>query len=293
MNVLSVDVEDHFHVEAFAAHIPPDQWDLHESRVERNVARILELFARHQAKGTFFVLGWVAERFPGLSRQIAAAGHEIGCHSFAHRRLQSLTPEEFRIDLRKATRRLEDQVQQPIRCFRAPSFSVVKSTFWAFDILAEEGYTIDSSVFPVRHDLYGVPDGPRFPYLQKTPSGNSIFEFPPSTIRYGNTNWGVAGGGYLRLFPYTVSYRALRHINGVEGQSGMVYFHPWEIDADQPRIRARLRSRIRHYTNLSSTHHKVERLLKDFKFTTLSDACNLYSSYQSLKVKPLSLAQSV
>ena len=293
MNVLTVDVEDHFHVEAFAEHIPQDQWDLHESRVVRNVARILELFARHDAKGTFFMLGWVAKKFPGLSKQIAAAGHEIGCHSFAHQRLQGMTPEQFRIDLRKATRCLEDQIQQPIRCYRAPSFSVVKSTFWALDILAEEGYTIDSSVFPVRHDLYGVPDGPRFPHLQETFSGNRIFEFPPSTIRCGSANVGVAGGGYLRFLPYNVTRWAVRRINEVEGQSAMVYFHPWEIDSNQPRIQAGFRSRVRHYTNLSSTHRKIERLLEDFKFTTLSDACTVYSSYHTLKVEPLSVAPSV
>jgi polysaccharide deacetylase family protein (PEP-CTERM system associated) len=293
VNVLTVDVEDHFHVEAFAKHISQDQWDLHESRVVRNVTRILELFARHEAKGTFFMLGWVAKKFPGLSRQIAAAGHEIGCHSFAHQRLQGMTPEQFRIDLRKATRYLEDQIQRPIRCYRAPSFSIVKNTFWAFDILAEEGYNIDSSVFPVRHDLYGVPDGQRFPYLQKTGSGNRIFEFPPSTIRRGNTNWGVAGGGYLRFLPYDVTCWAVRRINEVEGQSAMVYFHPWEIDSDQPRIQAGFRSRVRHYTNLSGTHRKIERLLEDFKFTTLSQACALYSSYQTLNVKALSATRSV
>jgi len=293
MNALTVDVEDHFHVEAFAACISQDQWELHESRVERNVARILELFGRHDAQGTFFMLGWVAKKFPALSRRIASHGHEIGCHSFAHRRLHGMTPEQFRADLRNATRCLEDQIQKPIRCYRAPSFSVVKSTLWALDILAEEGFTIDSSMFPVRHDLYGVPDGPRFPYLQNTSSGNRIFEFPPSTIRYGNMNWGVAGGGYLRLLPYNVTCRALRHINDVEGHSAMVYFHPWEIDSDQPRIRASLRSRFRHYTNLSGTLRKIERLLKDFKFTTLSNACSLYSSYEPLKVKPLSIARSV
>ena len=239
------------------------------------------------------MLGWVAEKFPSLSRRIAAAGHEIGCHGFAHGRLQRLTPEQFRIDLRKATRYLEDQVQQPIRCYRAPSFSIVKSTFWAFDILAEEGFTIDSSVFPVRHDLYGVPDGQRFPHLQKTLSGNCIFEFPPSTIRYCNTNWGIAGGGYLRFLPYSTTYRALRHINDVENQPAMIYFHPWEIDPDQPRIQAGLRSRVRHYTNLSGTLRKIERLLQDFQFTTLSNACARYNAYQSVKAEPLTAARSV
>src|SRR5262249_36205980 len=156
-------------------------------RVERNVNRILELFDTHEAKGTFFILGWVADKFPGLTRQIAAGGHEIGCHGFAHRRLQRLTPEQFRIDLSSATQCLADQVQRQVQCYHAPSFSIVKNTFWGLDILAEEGYTIDSSVFPVRHDLYGVPDGQRFPYLHTTLSGSPIYEFPPSTVRYGRT----------------------------------------------------------------------------------------------------------
>ena len=292
MNVLTVDVEDYFHVEAFAGAIPPNQWEFYEPRVEGNVARILELLANYNVKGTFFILGWVAERFPKLSREIGSAGHEIGCHGFAHRRLQQLTPEQFRSDLRKATRCIEDQVQHRIRCYRAPSFSIVRSTFWAFDILAEEGFLVDSSVFPVRHDLYGVPDGQRFPYLQETAAGNRIFEFPPSTISYGNTNWGVAGGGYLRFLPYNVTSRALRHINSVERQPGMVYFHPWEIDPDQPRVQAALRSRLRHYTNLSGMHRKIERLLQNFKFTTLSNACSHYEAYRSLKALPLKAART-
>jgi polysaccharide deacetylase family protein (PEP-CTERM system associated) len=293
MNVLSVDVEDYFHVEAFVGQIRQRDWSTYQPRVDRNVARILELFARHKTIGTFFMLGWVAQRFPNMAREIAAAGHEIGCHGFAHQRLHRITPDEFRADLRKATQVLENQIQKPIRCYRAPSFSIVKSTLWAFDILAEEGYTIDSSVFPVRHDLYGVPDGQRFPYLQTTPSGNQVFEFPPSTIRLRNMNWGVAGGGYLRLLPYGVTWRALRHINGAERQPAMVYFHPWEIDPDQPRIQTCLRSSLRHYTNLSGMHRKIDRLLQEFPFTTLSNACSHYPAVQQLKVKQVSVARRV
>jgi len=280
-NVLSVDVEDYFNVEAFAAHISQDQWDSYEPRVERNVHRILELFAKHGVKATFFMLGWVAEKFPNLSREIVAFGHEIGCHGFAHQRLQKLTKEEFRMDLRRSSRLLMDQIQRPVRCYRAPSFSIVESTFWAFDVLAEEGFDIDSSVFPVRHDLYGVPNGERFPHLRRTSAGNLIFEFPPSTIRFGHTNWGVAGGGYLRFVPYGATYRAIRHINQVEGYPAMVYFHPWEIDADQPRMYAGLRSRLRHYTNLSTVYDKIEHLLVNFHFTTLSEVCAQYQAFQT------------
>lgn len=272
-NVLSVDVEDYFHVEAFAAHIEPARWDSYTPRVEQNVDRILALFDKHGQKGTFFVLGWVAERFPALVRRIAAAGHEVGCHGYAHRRLVDLTPREFSADLKKALALLTDQVQQHIRCYRAPSFSIVNSTMWAFEVLAEEGICIDSSVFPVRHDLYGVPNAERFPHWQPTPGGQRIFEFPPSTYRYRNNNWAMAGGGYLRLFPYAMTYWAIRRVNEIEGQPVMVYFHPWEIDPGQPPVRASMRSTLRHYVNLSTMEHKVERLLQDFRFTTLTNAC--------------------
>ena len=205
-----------------------------------------------------------------MVREIAARGHEIGCHGFGHQRLHRLTPEEFRTDLRNALGTLTDQAQQPVRCYRAPSFSIVKSTIWALDVLAEEGFTCDSSIFPVRHDYYGVPDAPRFPYWHKTPQGNSIFEFPPSTMRVFGNNVGVGGGGYLRLYPYAVTRWVLKRINQEEKQPAMVYFHPWEIDPGQPRVAVPLRSRLRHYTNLRVMERKIERLLRDFRFTTLS-----------------------
>ena len=289
LNVLSVDVEDYFHVEAFAAKIRYEQWNSYEHRVEQNVARILELFDKYGARGTFFILGWVAEKFPHLSRQIANAGHEVGCHGYAHRRLQTLTPAQFRDDLRRATTLLTDQVQRPIHCYRAPSFSVVRSTMWAFDVLGDEGYAFDSSVFPVRHDLYGVPDAERFPHWQVSPQGHRLFEFPPSTIRSAKNNWGVAGGGYLRLVPYGPTNWAIRHINDVEGQPAMVYFHPWEIDPDQPVVKAGLRSTLRHYTNLTTMAGKIERLLQDFQFTTLSDACVQHPAYRT-RIPALSTA---
>ena len=290
LNVLSVDVEDYFHVEAFAAKIRYDQWDAYERRVDYNVARILELFEKYAVKGTFFILGWVAEKLPHLSRQIAMAGHEIGCHGYAHRRLQTLTPLEFREDLKRATALLSDQVQQPVVCYRAPSFSVVRSTMWALDILADEGFRFDSSIFPVRHDLYGVPDGKRFPYWQVSPAGHHLFEFPPSTIRTANNNLGIAGGGYLRLSPYGPTRWAIRHVNDVEGQPVMVYFHPWEIDPDQPFVRAGFRSTFRHYTNLATMAGKIERLLQDFQFTTLSKACAQHPAYSAT---PEKLATSI
>jgi polysaccharide deacetylase family protein (PEP-CTERM system associated) len=272
-NVLSVDVEDYFQVEAFASRVSRQDWPGFESRVDRNVRRILEIFAQHQAKATFFVLGWVAEKYPHLVRQITEAGHEIGSHGFGHQRLHCLTPTQFKEDIYRTRRLLEDLSGQRVTCYRAPSFSIVKSTLWALDVLVEEGFTCDSSVFPTRHDFYGIPDAPRFPYCRRTTQGHSILEFPPSTMRIFGNNIGVAGGGYLRLTPYLFTRRAMRRIIEKEKQPVMVYFHPWEIDPGQPRISASLRSRLRHYTNLAGMARKIEWLLRDFRFTTLSEVC--------------------
>jgi hypothetical protein len=245
LNALSIDVEDYFHVEAFADTISPSEWRSFQPRVEKNVHRILEILKHYETSATFFILGWIAERFPQLVRVIADEGHEIGCHG------------------------LMDLVQKPVDCYRAPSFSIMESTLWALDILAEEGFRIDSSIFPVRHDLYGMPNCERFPHWR-----NQILEFPPTTLRKAKTNFGVAGGGYLRLLPYGFTRWAISEINRVEHQPVMVYFHPWELDPEQPRISARLRSKIRHYTNLSRMQHKIERLLQDFRFSTISNVCS-------------------
>jgi polysaccharide deacetylase family protein (PEP-CTERM system associated) len=266
INALSIDVEDYFHVEAFASAVSPQNWFRFASRVEKNVELILEILAGRETKGTFFVLGWVAERFPGLVRRIADSGHEIGCHGYGHQHIRRQTHEQFREDIRRARECLADQAQKPVLGYRAPSFSIIKSTLWALDVLGEEGFRIDSSIFPVQHDLYGMPDSDRFPHWR-----NGILEFPPTTIRMAKNNLGVAGGGYLRLLPYRFTRWAIRHINEVEGQPVMVYFHPWELDPKQPRISAPLKSRLRHYTNLGGMQGKIERLLHDFRFSTVSD----------------------
>jgi polysaccharide deacetylase family protein (PEP-CTERM system associated) len=263
-----VDLEDYFHVEAFADRISPDDWKSFAPRAERNVTLILSILAKHQVLATFFVLGWVAELFPNLIRKISDAGHEIGCHGYSHQPIYRQTPEQFRQDVRTARRCLMDQVQKPIMCYRAPSFSITRSTIWALDILAEEGFEIDSSIFPVRHDLYGIPDAERFPHMR-----NGIIEFPPSTIRRAKNNFGVAGGGYLRLLPYKITRWAIREINDNEKQPAMIYFHPWELDPEQPRITASIRSRMRHYINLRGTQRKIELLLTDFRFSTVSAVC--------------------
>lgn len=268
LNALSVDVEDYFHVEAFAARISPDDWRTFEPRVEMNVRLILDMLAKYGTQATFFILGWVAECCPRLVRQIADAGHEIGCHGHSHQHIHKQTPEKFRQDVRRARGCLMDQIQKPVYCYRAPSFSITESTLWALDILAEEGFTIDSSIFPVRHDLYGIPGSERFPHWR-----NHVLEFPPTTIRVAGNNFGVAGGGYLRLLPYGITRWAIKEVNETEGQPVMVYFHPWELDPDQPRIPGPLRSRLRHYTNLAGMQKKIERLLRDFNFSTISEVC--------------------
>jgi len=281
-NVISVDVEDYFHVEAFASHLSPTSWDSFAPRVEANVDRALELFARRDVSATFFILGWVADRFPAVVRRIAESGHEVGCHGFAHQHIRRQSPAEFREDIRRARGSLMDQARQPVHSYRAPSFSIVRETLWALGILAEEGIRFDSSIFPAHHDLYGIPEANRFPHWLPTTNRQAVFEFPPTTIRLAGRNWGAGGGGYLRFAPYGLTRWALRRINVQEQQPAMVYFHPWELDPDQPRIRTSLRSRLRHYTNLATMAGKVEQLLRDFQFTTLTEACRELEAYHTL-----------
>jgi polysaccharide deacetylase family protein (PEP-CTERM system associated) len=273
INALTVDVEDFFHVEALATTVSKIDWESISPRVETNIHRILELFAAAGVRGTFFVLGWVARKFPGLVRDIASAGHEIGSHGNGHQRIHGLSRDQFREDIRSSRDLLADQAQRPVIAYRAPSFSIVAETLWGLDILIEEGFRIDSSVFPVRHDLYGIPGAERFPHWCRTSSGGSIFEFPPSTIHFMGHDLGVGGGGYLRIFPYAWTRWGLKQINEREHQPAMVYFHPWEIDPGQPRYAAPLRSRLRHYTNLSRMEVKIRQLLRDFRFDTLSNVC--------------------
>ncbi len=279
LNALTVDVEDFFHVEALASTISRSSWDTFPPRVEQNVARILEIFAESKVRATFFILGWVAERFAGLVRSIADSGHEIGSHGHSHQRIHTLTPSQFRSDLRASRNMLADQVQHPIIAYRAPSFSIVKGTLWALDILAEEGFQIDSSIFPVRHDLYGIPGACRLPHLITTSGGNSIFEFPPSTASVLGNEVGIAGGGYLRIFPYAWTQWGIRRLNDRERQPAMVYFHPWELDPGQPRYGAPWSSRFRHYTNLGTMEKKIRRLLTDFQFDTVSAVCTRLESF--------------
>ena len=266
LNSITVDVEDYFHTEAMGASIAHEQWHCMPTRIERNTQRIFELFAGHGVRGTFFFLGWVAERFPGLVRQAVQLGHEIGCHSYWHRLVYRLSSTEFREDTRQAKQALEDIAGTNVFGYRAPSFSIVKGTEWAHEILSELGFLYDSSVCPVKHDVYSNADAPRTPHRV---ARGSLLELPVATVAIGGHNLPVGGGGYLRILPYAYTRWGLSQLNGQEGLRAIVYIHPWEIDPEQPRLRASLRSRFRQYTNLSTTLQKLERLLKDFRFAPI------------------------
>jgi polysaccharide deacetylase family protein (PEP-CTERM system associated) len=271
LNAMTVDVEDYFHVQAFAGVVARPDWERYPSRVERNTLRLLEIFAQSQVRATFFVLGWVAERFPGLVQAIRNAGHLVGCHGYWHRVIYEGDEMDFRNDVQRARKTIEDIIGTKVTSFRAPSYSITAETLWAFEVLGEEGFEYDSSIFPIVHDNYGIPDAPRFPYIKRLKCGRQISEFPPSTLRLLGNNIPVAGGGYLRLFPYKLTAWAIHHLNKIERQPAMVYLHPWEIDPDQPRISASWLSRFRHYNNLDSTETKCLKLLDDFSWAPMEE----------------------
>lgn len=268
---MSVDVEDYYHVEAFADRIKPEMWAQFPSRVARNTRRVLELLERFQAKATFFVLGWVAEREPKLVREIRDAGHELGCHSYLHRCVWRLEKEEFRQDTRRARRAIEDAAGLEVVGYRAPTFSILNKSLWAIEILAEEGFQYDSSVFPVRHDLYGMPGAPRFPFQWLCRNGQSLYEIPPLTTRLWGQNLPAAGGGHLRILPMWYTRWAVRRVRQNDRRSLLVYFHPWELDPEQPRLPGRWTSRLRHYRNLDRMQERLGELLRGGKFVTLAD----------------------
>ncbi len=270
-NALTVDVEDYFHVSAFAGSISRDQWDSHSLRVEKNTGRLLELFDQHEVKATFFVLGWLAERVPGLVREIAAQGHEVACHGYSHRLVYDQKPEEFREETLRSKAMLENTIQAPVRGYRAASFSITEVSRWALDIIAEADFLYDSSIFPVRHGRYGIPDAPVHPFRLQTPAGHSLAEFPLSTVRIFGYRLPMAGGGYFRLYPYSLTKAGLKWINASGDKPFIFYLHPWEIDQDQPRISASWLSRFRHYNNLDKCESRLRQLMKDFQFTTAWD----------------------
>lgn len=267
----TVDVEDYFQVDAFADCIDPGAWDGFTPRVTRNTRELLDLLDSRGVKGTFFVLGWVARREPGLVREIAARGHEVASHGMSHQRVVTQTPAVFRAETRDSKRLLEDQVQAPVIGYRAATYSITRESLWALDILVEEGFRYDSSIFPIRHDRYGIPDATIRPHRLVTPQGQELAEFPLSVAHVAGLNLPVSGGGYFRLLPYAVTAWGLRRVLAA-GRPVVFYLHPWEIDPGQPRVAgARLRSRFRHYLNLRRTRARLERLLGDFRFGTMRD----------------------
>jgi polysaccharide deacetylase family protein (PEP-CTERM system associated) len=266
VNALTVDVEDYFQVSALAPYIARERWDSTPCRVERNVERILEMFARFDARATFFTLGWIAQRYPALVRRIAEAGHEVASHGFAHRRATEQRRDEFLDDIRTARQLLEDIVGAPVTGYRAPSFSVGPANAWAFDCIAEAGYRYSSSIYPIRHDHYGVPDGSRFPYQ----SVAGLMELPVATVRVFGKNWPAGGGGYFRLLPYSLSRWSLSRIHARDARPAVFYFHPWEVDPHQPRVPGvDARTRFRHYVNLRRMAPRLERLLSDFRWSSI------------------------
>ena len=267
VNVMSIDVEDYFQVSAFESVVPRDRWDACESRVVANTSRLLDLFAEHQVHGTFFVLGWVAERHPALIRRIADLGHELASHSYWHRLVYDLTPATFREDLAQARDVIQQAAGVAVNGFRAPSYSVVERSLWALDVLAEEGYVYDASIFPIRHDRYGIPKAPRHAY--RVPCGTgSLLEVPGSTALVGSVRVPI-GGGYFRLFPYATTRWAISTINRREQRPAVFYLHPWEIDPDQPRFPAGRVTSWRHYNGIDETEARLRRLLTDFRWDRL------------------------
>jgi polysaccharide deacetylase family protein (PEP-CTERM system associated) len=271
VNAFSIDVEDYFQVAALAPAVPRDSWPTREYRVERNTDRILELLAERRIHGTFFVLGWCAERSPALIRKIAAAGHEVACHGFSHQLIYNQSQEEFRDEARRSKHFLEDTIGAAVTGYRAASFSITRQSLWALDTLIDLGFEYDSSVFPIRHDRYGIPGASRDIGPIAAPSGRTIVEFPMSAASFAGVRVPVSGGGYFRLLPYAVTRAGLKQINERTGQPFTFYLHPWELDPEQPRLKVSAFSRFRHYNNLHKCEGRLRRLLGEFSFSTMRD----------------------
>jgi polysaccharide deacetylase family protein (PEP-CTERM system associated) len=265
VNAMTIDVEDYFQVSAFEEHVSRSRWQSFESRVTRNTETLLRVLDDAGVLATFFVLGWVAERFPDLVRQIVAGGHELASHGYEHRLVYSMTPAEFAADLRRARAALEDASGTRVDGYRAPSYSITKESLWALDVLIAEGYTYDASIYPIHHDRYGIPGWPRHIHRIDR-AGGSLWELPGSTARWAGTNFPIGGGGYFRLLPYGWTKRGIHKLNTVEREPAIFYLHPWEIDPEQPRLEVRGLSRLRHYGNLAKTEGRLRRLLGEFRF---------------------------
>jgi polysaccharide deacetylase family protein (PEP-CTERM system associated) len=274
VNALTVDVEDYYQVEAFSDVVSRHDWSRWESRIERNTERLLDLFEVFQVRGTFFILGWVAEHHPQLVRQIVKAGHEIACHSYHHQLIGNQMQTEFRDDVRRAKSLLEDVTGKEVEGYRAPTYSITSQTLWALDILVEEGFRYDSSIFPIHHDRYGIPNAERFPHVIRCSTGE-IIEFPPSTVRVFGQNMPIAGGGYFRLIPYPVFRWGVDRINHEESKSAIFMIHAWEVDPDQPVLPGKRINVWRHRLNLRRTEPRLKKLLKDFRFAPVREVLRL------------------
>lgn len=270
-NALTIDVEDYYHVAALEAVIRVEDWERYESRVEKNTHRLLDLLERYATKATFFVLGWVAERQPHLVRTLAERGHEVASHGYAHQRVYTQTPEQFREETRRSKAILEEIIGRAVLGYRAATYSITRQSLWALDILQEEGFVYDSSIFPVRHDLYGIAGYPRFCHVIEGKQGAGLIEFPLSTLQCGKMSIPIAGGGYLRLFPFAFTQWGIRHLNVAEQRPAVVYLHPWEVDPEQPRVSVRGLSRFRHYHNLARMEGRLAGLLQEFNFSSMQE----------------------
>ena len=269
-NVLTIDVEDYFQVAALANNIHVADWESLECRVEENTHKLLDMFDRAGIKSTHFILGWIADRYPNLIKEIDRRGHEVACHGYSHQLIYTQTPDIFREETIRSKKLLEDIISKPVQGYRAASYSITKKSLWALDILVEAGFIYDSSIFPVRHDNYGIPGSPTEPYLLQTPNGASLAEYPLSTYNIFGQTIPVAGGGYFRLYPYWLSRFFYQRINSKKNPF-VFYLHPWEVDPGQPRIKTNALSRFRHYNNLDKCENRLEKLLVDFDFTTMLD----------------------
>ena len=268
VNALTIDVEDYFQVSAFAPFIARSEWPQRECRIERNVERILAMLDARQTKATFFTLGWIAARYPQLVRTLVAQGHELASHGYGHERASDLSPAAFFADIDRARKLLQDVGGVPVQGYRAPSFSIGSANLWAFDSLARAGYRYSSSIYPIRHDHYGMPDAPRFAHEARA----GVLEIPVTTLRMGGRNFPSSGGGYFRLLPYALSRWMLRRVNEHDGQPAIFYFHPWEIDAEQPRVAGiDAKTRFRHYVNIDRMPRRLELLLGDFAWGRMDD----------------------
>ena len=289
INAMTVDVEDYFHVSAFAGIVAPSEWDSFESRVCCNTDRLLDIFDEAGVRATFFVLGWVADRFPALVQRIHAAGHELASHSYDHGLVYNKTPETFRDDLRRAQAAIERATGVMVQGYRAPSYSITKRSLWALDVLASEGYTFDSSIYPIRHDRYGIPTWQRNIHRIDR-GGGALWELPGSTVRHLGTNFPMGGGGYFRILPYWWTCHGIHILNEEEGRPAIFYLHPWEIDPGQPRLNVGPIARQRHYFNLEKTEARLRRLLKDFRFGTIGQ---VLSNTEGVSCVPPQLAMAV